>query len=227
MVASDIYNVIYNAPAEERCIAVICGTGSVVYAKTPQDVHRIGGWGYLFESGFSGYDLGRDAIYATLAAQDGVGKETCLKDLVEKRLGGEAWGNIDRVYQLQQDGIAQYAETVFEAYRMGDGVAQKILEKNAAQLALLINTAAERYDCGTDVVIAGGLVAENGILEKFLKPKIRKGLHLIFSAKPPICGAAAGGCRSVGILRPEFKENLYKNYLKIAEEKKNVENRNA
>lgn len=227
VVASDIFNVIHGAPVEDRCIAVICGTGSVVYAKTPEDVYRIGGWGYLFESGFSGYDLGRDAIYAALAARDGVGPQTLLLELVEKRLGGNAWENINHFYGLHQDGIAAYAATVFEAYRRGDAVAEQILEKNSRQLALLINTATERYDCGTDVVIAGGLTAQEEILRKFLQQKVKKGLRLIFNQRPPICGAATGGCRTLGVLNPEFKGNFYKNYLKITEDKDNAENRNA
>lgn len=222
VVASDIFNVIYGAPVEDRCIAVICGTGSVVYAKTPEDAYRIGGWGYLFESGFSGYDLGRDAIHAVFAAQDGIGDQTLLRELVEKRLGGDVWENINRLYQLRQDGIAAYAATVFEAYRMGDSVAEQILEKNAEQLALLINTAADRYDCGEDVVIAGGLTAEKEILQMFLEPKVKKGFRLIFNQKPPICGAAAGGCRALGALCPEFKENFYKNYVQITEGKNNA-----
>lgn len=227
VVASDIYNVIHGAPTEERCIAVICGTGSVVYAKTPEEVHRVGGWGYLFESGFSGYDLGRDAIKAALAARDSVGPQTLLQTLVEQRIGGNAWENINRFYGLHQDGIAAYAATVFEAYRRGDPVAEQILQKNAEQLALLINTAADRYDCGNDVVIAGGLTAEKEILRRFLQPKMKKEYCLIFNQQPPICGAATGGCRTLGVLNPEFKENFYKNYLKITEDKDDAENRNA
>lgn len=227
VVDTDVSNVIYSAPVEERCIAVICGTGSVVYAKTPEDMHRIGGWGYLWESGCSGYDFGRDAIEAALAARDGIGPQTLLRELVEARLGGDVWEHINDIYQLRQDGIAAYAATVFEAYRQRDAVAEQILQKNVDRLALRVNAAAARYDCGADVVIAGGLTAQRQVLEAFLQKRLKKGLRLIFNEQPQICGAAAGGCRALGALCPEFKENFYKNYLQITEEKHHAENRNA
>lgn len=225
-VASDVPNVIYSAPVEDRCIAVICGTGSVVYAKTPDAMHRLGGWGYLWESGCSGYDFGRDAIQAALAARDGLAPQTVLQELVEGRLGGNVWENIGKIYQLQQEEIAAFADVVFEAYDLKDPAAEQILRKNARQLALRINTAAERYDCGRDVVLAGGLIARKQILEQFLQDAINPRLRLIFNEKPQICGAAVGGSRMLGVTNPEFKEVFYQNYRKIVEED-HAENGNA
>ena len=226
-VASDVPNVIYSAPVEDRCIAVICGTGSVVFAKTPDAMHRLGGWGWLWESGCSGYDFGRDALRAALAARENVGPQTCLLGLAEARLDGDVEEKIGDIYRLGQDGIAAFASLVFEAYAQGDAVAEQILEKNAAQLALLINAAAEQYDCGKDVVIAGGLIHYKEVLQAFLADKLIPGLHLIFNAKPQICGAAAGGCRMLGEPNPDFKENFYKNYLTVTEEMNHAENRDA
>lgn len=227
VVDSDVPNVVYSAPVEDRCIAVICGTGSVVYAKTPEDMHRLGGWGWLWESGFSGYDLGRDAFRAALAAGDGVGPETLLRERIGQRLGGDVWEKLGDIYRLGQDGIAAFAPVVFEAYAQGDAVAEQILEKNARQLALWINTAAQRYDCGQDVVIAGGLIRYKQILEAFLNDKLMPGMQMIFNDRPQICGAAVGGCRILGHIAPEFKENFYKNYVTITEENTHAENGNA
>jgi len=226
-VASDVPNVIYSAPVEERCIAVICGTGSVVFAKTPEDMYRIGGWGWLWESGCSGYDFGRDALRAALADRDGTGPQTCLRELVQTRLGGDVLEKLGEIYRLGQDGIAAFAFAVFEALDRGDPVADAILEKNASLLAKQINTAARRYDCGQDVVMAGGLTARKAVLEKYLLPKLDPGLRLQFNEKPQICGAAAGACRILGKEEPNFKEEFYKNYLQITEETTHAENRNA
>lgn len=227
VVDSDVPNVVYSAPVEDRCIAVICGTGSVVYAKTPEDMHRLGGWGWLWESGFSGYDLGRDAFQAALAARDGVGPETLLRERIGQLLGGDVWEKLPDIYRLGQDGIASFASVVFESYAQGDAVAERILEKNARQLAFWINTAAERYDCGQDVVLAGGLIRQRQVLEAFLKDKLTPGLRLHFNDKPQICGAAVGGCRILGDIAPDFKENFYKNYKTILEESTHAENGNA
>ena len=226
-VDSDVPNVIYSAPVEEKCIAVICGTGSVVFAKTPEAMHRLGGWGWLWESGCSGYDFGRDALRAALAAQEGVGPKTCLLPLAEARLGTDIQNAIGKLYRLGQDGIAAFAALVFEAYGQADPVAAEILEKNAAQLALLINTAAERYDCGQDVVMAGGLLRYRQVLEAFLKGKLRPELRIHFNDLPQICGAAIGGCWILGREAPDFKERFYQHYLQITEEMNHAENGNA
>lgn len=226
-VASDVPNVIYSAPVEERCIAVICGTGSVVFAKTPTAMHRIGGWGWLWESGCSGYDFGRDALQAALAAREGLGPQTCLREIVQTRLGGDVLEKLGEIYRLGQDGIAAFAFAVFEAARRKDAVAEAILDKNADLLAKQINTAARRYDCGQDVVLAGGLTAQKEVLERKLLPRLDPGLRLLFNEKPQICGAAVGSCRILGRENPNFKETFYQNYLQILEETDHAENRNA
>lgn len=227
VIASDVPNVIYSAPVEDRCIAVICGTGSAVFAKTPESMHRIGGWGYLWESGCSGYNFGRDALGAALAAKDGLAPQTRIRELVETRLGGDIWEKIGKIYQLRQEEIAAFAEVVFIAYEQEDPVAEQILQKNAALLANWINAAATQYDCGRDVVLAGGLTARKQILEQFLLPEMKGGLRLLFNEKPQICGAAVGGARILGITDPELKETFYQNYKKMLEDEYHVENGNA
>lgn len=226
-VASDVPNVIYSAPVEETCIAVICGTGSVVFAKTKEDMYRLGGWGWLWESGCSGYDFGRDALHAALAAEEAMGPRTCLTGMVRERLGGPVAEKLGDIYRLGQDGIASFASLVFDAYAQADAVAEEILEKNARLLARLINTAAERYDCGKEVVMAGGLTHFKTVLEHVLKEKLAPGLRLYFNEKPQICGAAVGGCRMLGKCDGNFKETFYKNYLKLLEETNHAENGNA
>lgn len=217
-VDSDVPNVIYSAPVEERCIAVICGTGSVVFAKTPTEMYRLGGWGWLWESGCSGYDFGRDALEAALADREELGPRTCLRELVEKRLGGNVTERLGEIYRLGQDGVAAFAFAVFEGCAQRDPVALGILEKNAERLARLINAAAERYDCGQDAVLAGGLCVYRDALEAALLPKLRPDIRLLFSDRPQICGAAAGGRRLLGESTPEFKEEFYVNYKRLTEE---------
>ena len=226
-VASDVPNVIYSAPVEDRCIAVICGTGSAVFAKTPESMHRIGGWGYLWESGCSGYNFGRDALGAALAARDGLAPQTKMRELVETRLGGDIWEKIGKIYGLRQEEIAAFAEVVFIAYEQEDPVAEQILRKNAALLANWINTAASRYDCGRDVVLAGGLTARKQILERFLLPEMKSGLRLLFNEKPPICGAAVGGIRMLGMEDAQWKDVFYQNYKSFLEEENHAEDGDA
>lgn len=102
-IQSDILNVMHSAECGEKCITVICGTGSIVYVRTGEGMHRLGGWGYLFDSAGSGYDLGRDAVCAALAQNDGIGPETRIKPLLEARLGGNVWAMVNRLYAMPKD----------------------------------------------------------------------------------------------------------------------------
>ena len=58
---NDVMNVVAAATDSERCVAGVCGTGMIVYAKEPGRVTRFDGWGYRLGLGGSGYDIGRDA----------------------------------------------------------------------------------------------------------------------------------------------------------------------
>lgn len=214
-VGSDALNVIYSTSVQERCITAICDTGSVVYAKTPTQLERIGGWGPLWESGWSNYDFGRDAILAALQARDSLSEPTLLQDLVEQALGGNVWDNINEIYNLPRESISNYAQLIFDAYKHGDAVAAQIVEKNTQQLARLINAAARNYDCGPDVILSGELLSHKDILMRHLQPKLQPGLKLHTNTLPPIYGAAIRCCALLGIDTAAFKEAFHQNYLRI------------
>ena len=218
-VRSDLMNVMNSNIDSQKMIAVICGTGSVVCAKTPTTTHRIGGWGYAFDSGGSGYDFGRDAICAALAERDGVGEETLITPLVEEKLNGTATDKISEIYSKDKDYIASFSRTVFEAYSKGDKVALDIIDRNISRVCYLINKAYQMYDCGNTVVISGGLVSEKDILTKYFKKYTEKNLKIIFNDIPPIVGAAVCCVKNLydyNIDIPEFRKVFfasYKDYL--------------
>ena len=69
-------------------LALICGTGSIVYGRTVTgELLRAGGWGYLFGDEGSGYAIGIAALRAVMRAYDGRGRETLLSELVLGRYG--------------------------------------------------------------------------------------------------------------------------------------------
>jgi N-acetylglucosamine kinase-like BadF-type ATPase len=114
---------------------IICGTGSACFFRREADIIRIGGWGYLLDSGGSGYDIGRDALEAVLRAFDGRGEKTCLTELLTEHLGGAVNTRITEIYSEGKPYIAACAPLVFKAARLGDTVAEAILTRNARKLA--------------------------------------------------------------------------------------------
>ncbi len=214
-VRNDAYNVIYSTPYFERSMMAIMGTGSVVFAKTPHDFARLGGWGYLFDNGFSGYAIARDAVMAALAAEDGSGEDTVLLEMLKKKLNGGIFESIPKIFALSQDALASFAKLVFAACRAGDAVAKSILQARAAQLRHLLECAAARYDVGDRVILAGGLLKDRDIVLSLLDTE--KFTYEIPSL-PPIFGACHFAARMLGEPPQEFAKNFEKTYHEITKE---------
>lgn len=216
-VEGDIHNVINSVEgAEEKCIAVICGTGSVVYGYDGVELHRRGGWGYLFDEAGSGFDIGRDALRHALACEEGECEEGELCRAIRKIVGGGIFENISSIYAKGKDYIASLAPTVLEFASTGDAVAVAIVQKSADRLADLINRTHKSYDCGDLVVVAGGLTSRRDLLEPMLSERVDKGLRLVFADREQIVGAAVK-CASLyatnfdrGRFINEFSSNLIK-----------------
>lgn len=143
---------------------IICGTGSACFVRRGDELLRIGGWGYLLDSGGSGYDIGRDALEAVLRAHDGRGETTALTALLTAHLGGEVHTRITEIYKEGKPYIAACAPWVFDAAQAGDPVAEAILRRNARSLAEYIEAAwghltenAAREPSCLPVVMGGGI----------------------------------------------------------------------
>ena len=130
-------------------VVVIAGTGSIAYAQGRDNrAARAGGYGYLIDDAGSGYGVGRQALAAILAAQEGLGETTSLQELVANQFGWPIgkmtrdkvvqevyFGDMDRVK------IASLAQTVAEAAADGDGIAHRILMQAGGALARLADAA--------------------------------------------------------------------------------------
>ena len=214
-VRNDAYNVIYSTPYFERCAMAIMGTGSSVFAKTPTEFVRFGGWGYLFDDGFSGFAIARDGIIEALAAEDRLGPPTCLLQMLQKELGGGIFDNIAKLYALPMEKIAALAKTVFDAYRQGDGIAARILKNRADMLYQTLNSATTLHDTGNRVVLAGGLTRDRDIVLQLLSDS---GYEFIIPTLPPIYGACHYTARMLGEPPQAFEKNFEHTYAEIIKE---------
>lgn len=218
-VQSDILNVIYSTGGYENCIAVICGTGSVVYAKCGDKLNRLGGWGYLLEETGSGYSIGRDVLRAVLSQNDGISERTQLSEIVEQRLNGNIWDNIDTIYSSGKDFIASFSTAAFEAYKSGDAEAEKIINKNADGLAFFINRATEQFQCGNKVIISGGVIQKNDIFKNALLSKLNSSFDIIIADVPQIFGASVNCCRIFANTDDDFLSKFKESYKEFQEDK--------
>lgn len=221
--SSDMLSVAASVTTEDRCIVAICGTGSSIAAISADKINRVGGWGYLFDGKGSGFDIGRDAISAALAEEDGIGPKTMLTELITKRLGGSVWDSIGKLYSGEKSYIASFAGEVFEAYKAGDSVAIDIVRNNFRTFAGKIKFASERYDCGKTVVISGGLTNQKEILLEIIKEELDPNLEIVFPQLPQIFGACRCSCKICGITADEnFTKNFTQDYMQYIRGEENA-----
>lgn len=200
---SDIFNIIAQAEDPDNAIAVICGTGCVVYSTTNGKLRRFGGGGWHVETLGSGYDIGRSALLAALEHRDGTGPETVLTDKVERQLAGNVWDKISFVHSQSPDFFASFAPLVTETWQKGDAVATKIIEDNLNRLAHLIITALGYTPDVRQVLAGGSLLAKNEAFKKALQQRLPEKLRLDVVARPPIWGACLQSAKLAKLPAPD------------------------
>lgn len=204
---SDIENVFCSVRGTERRIAVICGTGNVVFARDGDGLHRLGGYGYLFDGAGSGYDIGRDVLSACFEADDGLRPPSKMTELATKRLSGRAWEKLGDLYSGGKEAIASFAPVAFEAARLGDSAAQKILDRNFARILWLIRCARKKYDCPETVLCAGSIAKT----EEFRRALEEDGIRPIIPDKPPVYGACV---KCATLYADTFPEEFEENFIR-------------
>lgn len=211
---TDAANVLSMGIDPDNSLAVICGTGSCVFVRKGGQRYRLGGWGYLLDQAGSAYDVGKDGLRCTLAAEDGFIEPSFLTDRMHEALGGTAFSNISSIYNKGRPFIADLARVVLEAADKGDTNALHILRDNAARLALLINTAMERYGAPAQIVTAGSFL-KSDIFRTMVEEKV--GVKLELPDLPPVYGACIEAMRTVDMeISPEFRQNFVESYRRLS-----------
>jgi|GEM_PF-1550 len=212
-------------------LVLIAGTGTVAFGVDEQGCEfRVGGWGYLIGDAGGGYDLGRRALQAIMAAYDGVGAATVLKGRVLKNWDlASAPDLIPFVYRDGKRRIAALAPLVCAAASDGDAVANRIVSAVAGSAAELLRDAqgiASKKHKATSplsVVLVGGLWRSPEIMNAFnahlLEMKLAQQVNLIIPKLPPVFGAARFlmNAREQG-MNAEFTANFTKTFSDVPED---------
>ena len=186
---SDMANAVEVCLHGKDGIAVIAGTGSVVCVMKDGHMHRIGGYGYLFDKGCCGYDIGASGMAAVLHERDGSGGKTVLTASFEAKLGRTAAAALGDIYRRGKTYIASFAPLVFEAYTAGDAVAEHIVRDSVSALAVQIRAGAAMLpENDRKAVLVGGMTVYEDILGRLLREQL-DGITVDFCHEEPICGA--------------------------------------
>ncbi len=191
---NDAQNAVAAGLGDSDGVSVIMGTGSIAYAKNKDELHRIGGYGYLFGDAGSGFAIGRDTILSALHQEDGMGAPTVIHEMVRSQCGGDTvLSKIDYFYEKGKKEIAQYAKIAFDAYLQGDKVAKDIIFKNLSAIADMIKTGSKKIDNDViNVSLMGGLTVRSDIIIPLLNSFLEndeKSYEISVCNDPPVMGA--------------------------------------
>ena len=198
-ICDDTYSVISSVLGHRDGCGLVAGTGSSLFVRAgSKGCIHIGGWGYLIDTGGSGYDLGRDAIYMALRSVDGRGRKTVLNHLLEKELGCRVEDAISGIYAGGRPYIASLAHNVFEGRRMGDSVCGEIFDRGVQHLSELVETASQYYSGEYPVVLGGGLFSAYPEYVEALQRQVPAQARLLTTNMPVVYGAAVEALWSAG-----------------------------
>jgi N-acetylglucosamine kinase-like BadF-type ATPase len=161
---SDALIALVAGAADGPGVAIVTGTGSIVYGRSAGNrAARAGGWGHLLGDEGSGFWIGRRALASVVRAADGRGPATLLTARVFARLG---IGSISDLVQLLYDRdvalpfVAALGQVVQGARDDGDEVASLILTQAADELTLAATSVVTRLEMTLEnfpFVLAGGI----------------------------------------------------------------------
>lgn len=164
-------------------IALVAGTGSLAYGRTPDGrTARSGGFGYLLGDEGSGYHIALEGLRAALKAVDGRGPATSMSRGFQNRLQVSSTAHfIHRFYEQAEDRtwIAGMASVVLAAAQAGDETATEIVEQNIIDLATMVATVGVQLmgsaPKGYPLAIAGGLIVNSPYLRVGVLKRLEEG----------------------------------------------------
>jgi N-acetylglucosamine kinase-like BadF-type ATPase len=185
VIANDAELVLAAGTPDDWGVAVISGTGSIVFGRhLSGEMARAGGWGHILGDEGSGYAIGIAALRAAMCAFDGRGPQTALTAAVLAHWGLAAPPDlVGRVYRedVGATDIAGLARLVDAVAAAGDAVARGILHDAGRDLAVTVEAVVRQLDLAapTPCALAGGVVVHGAQARAaFLAAAADRGLDL-------------------------------------------------
>lgn len=201
VIASDVFNPVFATGITENVVAAVCGTGSIAYAMTKDEVFRVDGYGYLLGDDAGGFAIGRQVLNSILRHADGRGEPTLLTELFEAREGATILERATPISESGKMAIASFAPLAFEAAKAGDRIATEILDRVVEELRAIISAAAKKLDVRPVPVVTGGSIwrADGARVLGAVKEKLGDGYIWLSPSLSPACGAAIRAASIAGI----------------------------
>lgn len=174
---------------------LIAGTGSIMFGKDKAgNIHRVGGFGRFIGDEGSGFRLGQKGLSLVAKEFDGRGNKTLISELLKEKFKIDSPESlITEIYRNNFD-IASVAPLVIEAAQRGDDLAQTIIESEADELILHIDSMRKKLkEKKLFLALIGSLITtENYYSFRFKEKVVQKFDDVIIkdAENPPEIGAA-------------------------------------
>lgn len=189
-IGSDQIVAFYSGVSEKDGIVLIAGTGSVVHGWHGRKDVKIGGWGWLADTGSATW-IGRKAFQAIFKDLDGRGPKTLMAKLALKKF--KIINNKDLLAKIYQGDntvkiLASFSILADEAAQKGDKTAKQIIEQAADELIVSAVEVISRMgfkDKSFSLVLTGGMFKSEIILN-IVKKEIKKFASQIKFIQPEV-----------------------------------------
>jgi len=203
-VQNDTFALLRIGSADGHGVAIVCGAGINCVGSNPDgrtlrfpSLGRItGDWG-------GGGELGYEALWHGVRAEDGRGPDTVLAAAVAAHFGVETALEVGlKLHRNELDGeqLTTLAPVLMDAAEAGDAVAREIADRLAEEVVRLGEVTLRRVGLlgrPAEVVLGGGvLTARRAVLMDTIEWRFAERAplaHLIVADAPPVLGAALFG----------------------------------
>jgi N-acetylglucosamine kinase-like BadF-type ATPase len=199
-VANDATLILGGGTPEGWGVALISGTGSICFGRTPDGLtRRIGGWGHVLGDEGSGYQIAVDALKLATQAADGRGGSPALLQAALHHWKIEQPPEL--IAHVEQagttaDAIAGFAARVLELANRNDPAARELVDHAAQALAIHVDTVIESLGLQTPPLALGGPMMRVS-LKKTVLEKIRSAIGPVSVVADPVQGAVMSARRIV------------------------------
>lgn len=177
------------AAAVDAGIALVAGTGSVAYGRTPdgREAQR-GGWGWMVGDDGGGVWITRKAAREVMRRADAGSPRGPLGEAMLRASGASDERHITSILHAMREPMqwAALASAVFDTADVDEGSAE-IVRRAAGELASLAGDIRRDLDIDGPVVLAGGLLLHQPRLEAAVRDEL--GGSCIRLEEPPVEGA--------------------------------------
>jgi len=172
VVVNDAELVIAGGTPEGWGVAVISGSGSVCFGRSPQGrVARVGGWGPLLGDEGSGYQMALGALRLCTQTADGRAEAHALLQAVLRHWAlSDPGALLHHVYRqgMTTGEVAALAPVIVDLAAGGDAAARALVEDTARGLARQVETAVRKLALQSPPLALAGSTLQRGDMRRAL-----------------------------------------------------------